>query len=114
MLEDFAAGKINLSVEALQALTKLFHSSAVCDEESGLLRSLAPEAKPMGIALERPTIRRRPGHGPKAAHHGIATVAAGQTANVSRLGALIEVITRPACCRGRSARTKTFPTILIA
>jgi len=38
-LEDFAVGKVDLGVEALQALTKILHPHAEFDVETGMLRS---------------------------------------------------------------------------
>jgi len=49
MLEDFAAGRGNLSVEVLKALTKVLYD-AEFDPESGMLRS-ANKAEPAMFAL---------------------------------------------------------------
>jgi hypothetical protein len=49
MLEDFAAGKIDLNVDALKALTKELYGNAEFDSELDLLRSIAPPATPMGV-----------------------------------------------------------------
>jgi hypothetical protein len=48
-LKPFAAGEVDLSIDALKALTKIFYQNAEFDPELNLLRSIAPPATPMGI-----------------------------------------------------------------
>lgn len=48
-LEDFTAGKTDLNLEVLKALTKLFHPNAEYDAQLDLLRSLTPPPRSMGI-----------------------------------------------------------------
>ncbi len=76
-LEDFAAGKADLSVATLKALTKLFYPNAEYDEELNLLRSLAKEAKPIGIKPPAYNPERHSPHHPPAAPRtrGAATIA---------------------------------------
>lgn len=49
MLEAFAEGKLDLSTDALKALTKTFYQNAEFDLDQNLLRSIAPPATLMGI-----------------------------------------------------------------
>ncbi|MFH0300990.1 hypothetical protein AAFX91_27950 [Bradyrhizobium sp. 31Argb] len=53
MLEDFAAGKIDLGIAALQALTKELYPHAEFDVESGMLRSTnRSEPRSLGVRPE--------------------------------------------------------------
>ena len=73
-LEDFAAGKADLSVEALKALTKVLYPRSEFDVESGMLRSANKTAismpanypPPLGDPTLWPTYRgpRQPGEQP--------------------------------------------------
>jgi len=65
MLEDFAAGRGNLSVEVLKALTKVLYD-AEFDPESGMLRS-ANKAEPAMLCVAHPKQRHpklSPGYRP--------------------------------------------------
>ncbi len=48
-LEDFAAGKADLSVEILKALTKVLYPGAEFDPDHNLLQTPSLPARPMGI-----------------------------------------------------------------
>ncbi len=64
LLEDFAAGKADPNVEVLKGLTKLFYPTAEFDEATNLLRSTAPEPKPLGIRPAPYDIEKHPAHAP--------------------------------------------------
>jgi len=49
MLEDFAAGKVDLNIDALKALTKILYQNTEFDPDQNLLRSIAPPATLIGI-----------------------------------------------------------------
>jgi len=66
VLEDFAAGKADPGVAVLKGLAKLFFPTAEFDETTNLMRSLAPEARPLGVRPPAYDIDRHPTYGPAA------------------------------------------------